>query len=207
MVYQESETITPSCRLESCGVFPVCTAVQGRPCCLSMSMRAKGVTTCSITRVEVLLVIPRPVWVPGQAHFCTILSLKDISLVILFHFSLYCIHVCLVYVCMPVCMLVHKCGHGVCWCARVLWPEAEVGCLPWLLSLVWLVHLACLVLESPVYGLRADYRRATMHSQHLCGCQGSKLQTLHLCGKYFIDTFSCFPSFWLPFLIKNSSSE
>lgn len=82
MVYQESETITLPCRLESCGVFPVCTAVQGRPCYLSMSMRAKGVTACSITRVEGLLVIPRPVWVPSLAHFCTILSLKDIRLVI-----------------------------------------------------------------------------------------------------------------------------
>lgn len=149
--------LTPSCRLETCGVFPVCTALQGRPCYLSLSMRAKGVTACSITNEW------KGSWSypdlcesqaqPISAPYC---HSKILVLSFLFHFSLYCSHVCLVHVHVPVCMLVHMCGHGVCCCTRMLWPEAEVRCLPWLLSLVWLVHLpACFRnLLSMVWGQR-----------------------------------------------------
>lgn len=148
--------ITPSCRLETCGVFPVCTALQGRPCYLSLSMRAKGVTACSITNEW------KGSWSypdlcesqaqPISAPYC---HSKILVLSFLFHFSLYCSHVCLVYVHVPVCMLVHMCGHGVCCCTRMLWPEAKVRS-----SLIALSGLAspsaCLLPESPVYGLRAE---------------------------------------------------
>lgn len=106
--------------------------------------------------VEGLLVIPRLVWVPGLAHFCTVLSLKDISLVMFISlFTL--LHTCVSGVCAYAS--VHAGAHVWAWCVLVYTYVVARG---WgqVSSLIALSGLAspsaCLLPESSVYGLRAE---------------------------------------------------